>query len=148
MTFLQSKMSHNINILLHSCEIGDLKVVVSIFEGTEEIDVDAVDENGTSALQVASANNHVRFMPLSYKKRIPFDSSLQNEIVQYLLEKGADVNLCNKSGWTPLHHASFYGNNETVKLLLQSKSSVTVKNKFGASPLSVAAAGGHVSTLK
>lgn len=42
-----------------------------------------------------------------------------NEIVQMLLDKGANVNLCDRS-WSPLHEACRSGHLEIVKVLVQS----------------------------
>ena len=37
------------------------------------------------------------------------------EIVEYLVEKGADVNAKDKEGWTPLHFAAQEGHTEIVE---------------------------------
>lgn len=65
-----------------------------------------------------------------------------------MIDKDANVNLANSSGWTPLHHAANHGHNDSIKRLLYAKASTTVRNKFGATPLNIAAASGHISTLK
>ena len=46
------------DILLHSCEKGDLKIVKSLIE-RDHVDVNASDEYGNTALQVAAANDQV-----------------------------------------------------------------------------------------
>ena len=51
-------------------------------------------------------------------------------ICYYLLQKGANINETQGSGITPLHGASFYGNDLVVQLLLQYGADTTVKNKF------------------
>ena len=50
--------SDKINVLFHSCEKGDLKIVKSLIE-RDRIDVNASDEYGNTALQVAAANDQV-----------------------------------------------------------------------------------------
>ena len=49
----------SLDVLLRMCEVGNLDEVVKILESSEECMIDAADENGTTALQVAAANNHV-----------------------------------------------------------------------------------------
>ena len=40
------------------------------------------------------------------------------EIAELLLARGADVNRCDDSGWSPLTHAAYRGHTDTVELLL------------------------------
>jgi len=40
------------------------------------------------------------------------------ELVKLLISKGADVNLCDRDGWSPLSVAAFYGHAEVIKELL------------------------------
>ena len=40
------------------------------------------------------------------------------KLAQKLIAAGADVNLADKDGWTPLSVAAFYGHPELIKLLL------------------------------
>ena len=54
---------------------------------------------GTHALMVAAAFGHV-------------------DMVRVLIDRGADVNAQDLTGWTPLHAAAFKGNMQIVRLLL------------------------------
>jgi hypothetical protein len=56
------------------------------------------------------------------------------EIVQFLLEKGADPNLPQINGSSSLHAASFYGHIDIVKLLLEVGSFSNIKNDFQNTP--------------
>jgi hypothetical protein len=56
------------------------------------------------------------------------------EVVKFLLEKGADFNMVNNYGWTPLHAASDNGHLEVVKLLLEKGSSQVVSNNIACTP--------------
>lgn len=52
----------------------------------------------------------------------------QLNMVRYLLEKGADVDVQTSSGYTALHHAAQQGHTVVITLLLQSKASPNIQN--------------------
>lgn len=60
------------------------------------------------------------------------------EIVRYLISKGANVNLSNTAGWTPLMYATEYGNIESMQLLLDAGANVKATNGRGWDALQVA----------
>jgi len=70
------------------------------------------------------------------------------ETVKEHLEGGADVNVKNEGGFTPLHYAALHGHKngfillhghkKTVELLLAKGADVNVKSKFGETPLDYA----------
>jgi ankyrin repeat protein len=70
------------------------------------------------------------------------------EIVQLLIEKGADVNKTWKDGVTPLWVASQNGHEEVVKLLIANGADVKKSNENGVTPLWVASQNGHKGTVK
>ena len=61
--------------------------------------VDAVDEDGETALMLASLGGHL-------------------DSVQYLYERKADVNVCGKFG-TAMHRAASGGHTEILKVTLR-----------------------------
>ena len=61
----------------------------------------------------------------------------QTEIVQLLIKNGADVNLKNGDGATPLHSAAFLGRVDVAKLLLENGADVKARNNDGATPMDV-----------
>ena len=56
------------------------------------------------------------------------------EVVQYLLEKGADIESLSSNGSTPLYLASYNGNTEVVKYLISKGANKNFKNKYGSTP--------------
>uniref|UniRef100_A0A3B4Z0Q4 Ankyrin repeat and sterile alpha motif domain containing 6 n=1 Tax=Stegastes partitus TaxID=144197 RepID=A0A3B4Z0Q4_9TELE len=82
------------------------------------VPVDCTDEEGNTALQFASASGH-------------------ENLVRFLLRKGASVDSRNNYGWTPLMQA--HGHEAAVRLLLEWGSDVNFSQKTtGWGPLMVA----------
>jgi len=70
------------------------------------------------------------------------------EVVKLLLEHGADPNVKNRDGKTPLHNAASEGHLEVVKLLLERGADPNVKDDDGNTPLHNAAWRGHLEVVK
>ncbi len=60
------------------------------------------------------------------------------EIVQILLDKGADLQAKNDFGNTPLHEASYRGDIELVKFLVSKGADLKAKAVDGKTPLELA----------
>jgi len=82
-----------------------------------------------TALHVASRNGHT-------------------EIVEMLLEEGADVNAKTKEGITALNRASEKGHTKTVARLLEKGADVNAKDSDGWTALMWASRNGHKETVK
>ena len=61
----------------------------------------------------------------------------QTEVVQLLIENGAEVNIRSGDGTTPLHSAAFLGRTDVVKFLLDNGADVKARNNDGATPVDV-----------
>jgi len=57
------------------------------------------------------------------------------EIVEMLLGAGADVNVANRFGTTPLHEATSYGRLEIVALLIAAGADIEAKHEHACTPL-------------
>ena len=70
-------------------------------------------------------------------------------VIRLLLENGANPNVRNDLGGTPLHGASYHGDLEVVRLLLKYGADVEPEDKIGRTPFQTASAYGHheVATL-
>lgn len=98
---------------------------------SKEIDIDAQDKLGKSALHYAVQNYHI-------------------EIVSLLLSKGAKVDISDIHGNTPLSDAVFNseGRGEIIRLLLEYGADRNLKNKHGVSPVDLAKTIANYSILQ
>lgn len=91
--------------------------------------VDAVDEDGRTALTVSVVKNNVDYVKL-------------------LLEAGADVNAKNKNGGTALMLATGLGYTDCARALLKAGADVNAKTKDGETALMLAVDEGHTGCVK
>ena len=75
-------------------------------------------------------------------------SAGQTDIVKSFLDNGANVEIKNELGATPLIFASAKGQSPVVALLLDRGANVNAKTSTGITPLMAAASGGHVDIVK
>ncbi len=68
---------------------------------------------------------------------------LQMGVIQPLIEKGADVNLKDRYGETPLHYAAENGSTRMAEFLIASGADVNAKNAKGETPLHSATLWGY-----
>jgi len=72
----------------------------------------------------------------------------QPRAIAALVRAGADVNLADSEGRTPLCQAAFKGHREALVALLVARAAVNIASNKGFSPLYSAAQEGHVDILK
>nr|MBX2886412.1 ankyrin repeat domain-containing protein [Granulosicoccus sp.] len=70
------------------------------------------------------------------------------ELMKFLIERGADVNVANINGDTALIDAAYFGRNENLELLLENGAKPEMKNKQGLTAMDVAKKNEHKSTVK
>ena len=69
------------------------------------------------------------------------------DTVQALIASGTDVNIADRDGMTPLHHAANEGSNKVVAVLLKAGADFTLEDDEGDTPLILAVADGHVDVV-
>ncbi|EFN88764.1 ankyrin repeat and MYND domain-containing protein 2 [Harpegnathos saltator] len=98
-------------------EVCELKTLLAL----NKVKMDFVDENGMSPLQHACYKGNV-------------------EIVQMLLDQGADVNACqHEHAYTALHFAALSGNADLCHLLMSHGARLTAMNSVGRTAAQMAA---------
>ncbi|ETE64673.1 Protein phosphatase 1 regulatory subunit 12C, partial [Ophiophagus hannah] len=70
------------------------------------------------------------------------------EVVEFLVENGADVNQADNEGWTPLHVAASCGYNEIAQYLLDHGANIAAVNSDGDVPLDIAEADSMEALLR
>lgn len=103
---------------LDAAYFGDIKKIEALLEGGMDINETS---KGSSLLQVATATGQV-------------------EVVEFLLKKGADVNLKDDFGATVLHLAAFNNDRPILELLINAGADLSAEDKEGSSALHYAAA--------
>jgi hypothetical protein len=69
------------------------------------------------------------------------------EAIQFLLDRGADVNKPNPLGMTPIMFAAYSGHDEAIELLLLKGADVNVSDNIGNTALSYARQKGRLATI-
>lgn len=75
-------------------------------------------------------------------------SANNKEMVNLLIDKGADINAHSSDGSTSLHVASVLGYKEIVALLIKGGADVNAKDNRDRTPLHLASQGGHIEIVK
>ena len=100
--------------LWHAARTGDLRAMKRyIAEGT---DINAPDD-------------YSNLSPLAWSA-----SHGQTEATRLLIESGADVNIKDDNGSTPLHAAAAFGRVDVAKLLVEHGADLQVRNDDGGTP--------------
>jgi len=62
-------------------------------------------------------------------------SSDSRELIEYLIENGADIEAKSDGGWTPLHSHAYIGYKDGVELLLKHGANLEAKHAYDLTPL-------------
>lgn len=146
------------------CDWGDDVVNLLLRTACE---VDARDDLGRTPLHWACTTGKTHFakLLLSRPQGCPTDyihaTELRNktalhlatahdreDVVELLLEYGADVNARSDGGWTPLHNACDKGCEKIVRMLLEAGADFNSQLLNGMTPLHLAAQAGHTDVVK
>jgi len=87
----------------------------------------------------------------SNQKETPLFIALENDysdIAEYLISKGAHVNIKNRQGKYPLHIAAYKGNLELAKRLVSRGAGINAQDMYDITPLHDAANTGQLEIVK
>ena len=102
----------------------DFEAMRELLPVLDDAEIDATAPGGTTALMAASRHGEI-------------------DLIQHLLERGANVNAVNNNGGSPLMFTAVLGDLHSMRLLLDNGANVQLKAKFNWTALTVAAAKGH-----
>ena len=115
------------NPLIHAAANNDISEVEDLIK---EENVEVIDEDGRTALMMASMNGHL-------------------SVVKVLVEEGeADIEKLDVYGWNALLLACSDGHLPVVQYLIEKGANADVRDKSGTTPLIAAANNGHLSVVK
>lgn len=112
-------------------------------EASNESDDDSRPEFPTQTATLHSASNRALLIYFAKLARADPESAatvVDFDFVDSLLQRGADVNVCDRYGQTIIHEAARAWHCDVVLFLMQSGGDLNKPDKFGRTPLHVAAA--------
>lgn len=119
---------------VHNCHIRSVQLLLH-----RGADINVRDINGGTLLHLASD-----CVPTNEKHTVED----QQEMLEYLIIEGLDINSKNELRWTPLHYSVHHSNLEILKFLLANNAEVNTKAQHNATPLHTAAAEGDLTIVK
>jgi ankyrin repeat protein len=116
--------------LFEACCIGESAIVKNVLAKSPEL-INTFSMDGFTPLGLACFFGHFK-------------------IVEYLVEKGADVNIPSSNSFqvAPIHSATAISNYEITDLLLRNGADVNAKQQSGVTPLHSAAHNGKIEIIK
>ena len=148
----------------YACEDGKLTILKMLLKAGAN--VCATYNDGDTCLKAASGNGHtetVRYLvglkevdvnhtadggETALHHAVIRNNESHPEVVQVLIDAGADIEIKNGNGRSPLHTASRFGKLGTVKMLVRAGAGVRVADNDGDTCLTLAAYFGHTETVR
>eukprot|EP01101_Sappina_pedata_P010012 TRINITY_DN6200_c0_g1_i1.p1 TRINITY_DN6200_c0_g1~~TRINITY_DN6200_c0_g1_i1.p1 ORF type:complete len:571 (-),score=203.94 TRINITY_DN6200_c0_g1_i1:5-1657(-) len=152
-----------------ACEAADYELVKTYIK--RKMYIDYPDKNGWRPLHCAANSKSLRIVALLLKwgvdakaysttrtSSMHFLCRIKEEeeekkgmllaCLKTMIEQGADINLRNLSGLTPVHEAAYKGSASTLMFLLKFQAKIDVKDKYGETPLHYALRAGRKDIAK
>lgn len=145
-----------------AARLGDLDGVKAIL-AEDPASAGSIDENGATPLHAAVASGHrdVALLLIKADRKLlaareglglsPLNlAALQGqvEIVEMLLDQGADIETGDRENSRPLHNAAARGHLEVIRLLIRKGADVKFQDANGATPLHFAATVGNMEVIR
>jgi len=116
--------------------MSDISEIIAAVKAGNIAQVKSLLEAQPDLLQNTPGSNEESLLFLAVKQG-------NKEMVELLLDKGADVNAPAAGGYTPLHAAAQNGQEEIILLLLKNMADINAVTDDGQSPLELAIKSGH-----
>lgn len=150
-------MNETLTTLFHVAETGDHQLVDKLLN-EQPVLVNKENENGLTLLGIAAhfgqievvkkllshgaeinavSHSKISFIPQNTALHAATAGAKSIETIEYLLLSGADCNIKDSEGHTPLHIAAFEGSISIAKLLIE-KGAKIYKSNAGKTPLQIA----------
>ena len=147
--------------LLRASMSGKFATVKLLVEAGARVSV--ADEDGQTCLTYATVYGHtqtVRYLvglpgvDMSHRDNSYFGytamlmaAEKHADVLEVLIDAGADIEATNNTGMSPLLVASWFGNLRSVEVLLKAGAGVSVADNEGRTCLTLAAFNGHTETV-
>lgn len=140
----------NITALMWASRIGNEKIVKALLGCEADILLESAE--GLNSFDYACLSGNLECIKLLYNSSINLNSfndgdvsplilaSAKNmpNVVKFLIEKGAEVDLADSNGDTALMYAIYNDSIAVAKVLMKSGANPNISNKNGETPLSLA----------
>jgi ankyrin repeat protein len=110
--------------------------------GSYSDSVEDIDDSGSTPLHYACELHHLKVVDKHSKIVDMVDQARQ------LIKKGANINLANKAGYTPLYIVCENGGLKIAQLLVDNGAMINSIDNEGHTPLYVACKNGHLTIVK
>ena len=132
-------------VLLTAAKVGDVPLLRKLLD--EGIDVNAINDNGNTALHQPAAYAHAQSLRMMLRNGALIDSRTSSSgstplfyvakvgLARILLDRGADINITNNFGITPLIVAAKSNREAIVQLLLKNGAMISAVDDCGRTAL-------------
>ncbi|MFB7141447.1 ankyrin repeat domain-containing protein [Gottfriedia sp. NPDC056225] len=129
---IHNENEHGLTLLGIAAHYGQFEVVKTLVKNGAEIN--------------AISNSKLSFIPKNTALHAAIAGAKSKEVIDFLLANGADPNLCDREGHTPLHIAAFEGNTAIAELLLKNGAKL-LHNNSGKTPIEIAEERGNLDFI-
>ncbi len=116
-------------LILFSTSIKNMSIDDKLFEGIQKNDVKVVQEAIEQGANVKSFYNGILYQPVLVLA--VYTPQIDIEILKILVEAGADIDIQDWAGWTPLMTAVIVNNLKVLEFLIRHGANVNFINKRG-----------------